>query len=221
MKYIILITTMLIFRSIMLYPQTDIRISLGYGHYLSNSENSLYVMRDDKYRSYLSYGISLQNADILGYNLILEYSYHRINKENIVQIVLTGENDPSPIGYLYGDIYFLSHTFDLDIAGNINKFFSYGIGPSFEIINRTFKLKLPPSAELSLNDRLASSALGVNAFISFSYPLWEGENNLFITSQFRIRYTHSIWFDKGNRNLDNYSQEFLTGQISAGLGYSF
>lgn len=221
MKNIIFTTFIMFACSIMIYPQTSISINLGYGNYFSNSENSLYVMRDDKYRSYLFYGISLQNANILGYNLILEYSYHRTNKDNIVQFVRTAETDPTPLGYFNGDIILLSHTFDLDIAGNLNKYLSCGIGPSFEIINRTFKVNFPPAMELSLNDRLASSALGVNAFINFSYPLWEGENNIYITSQFKIRYTHSIWFDKGNRNLDNYSQEFLTGQVSAGLGYSF
>jgi hypothetical protein len=43
----------------------------------------------------------------------------------------------------------------------------------------------------------------------------------FFTSKLKIRYTYSIWFDEGIRNLDNYHQEFLATQISVGLGYPF
>ncbi len=70
-------------------------------------------------------------------------------------------------------------------------------------------------------DKLASSGLGVNGFLEFSISLDNSGIYFFFTSKLKIRYTYSIWFDEGIRNLDNYHQEFLATQISVGLGYSF
>jgi hypothetical protein len=48
------------------------------------------------------------------------------------------------------------------------------------------------------------------------------ENSKFsIITKLKLRYTYSIWFDEGIRKLDNYHQEFLTSQLSLGIGYSF
>lgn len=220
MRIIILLCFMVLYANSFIYPQYKLSANTGYGNYLSNSENSLQMTKDSKFRDYLFYGFNFQKEDFFGYNLMLEYNYHQIDIDNIVQFVITGEADPTPIGYIAGDLSFLSHTFDLDYVGTFDKYFSYGLGPSFEIINRTFKVNLKtPGAAFS--DKLASSALGLNVFADIQFPLESTEKHLFFDFKIKFRYTHSIWFDKGIRNLDNYSQEFITGQILIGLGYSF
>ncbi len=52
-------------------------------------------------------------------------------------------------------------------------------------------------------------------------PINRSKKYFFFTSKLKFRYTHSIWFDKGIRNLDDYHQEYFTVQILAGIGYAF
>jgi hypothetical protein len=220
MRIIILVCFMLLYTNSFLYSQYKLSVNTGYGNYLSNSENSLQITKDSKFHDYLFYGFTLQKEDFFGYNLILEYNYHQIVIDNIVQSVVTGEGDPTPLGYNTGSMSLLSHTIDLDYVGTFDKYFSYGFGPSFDIINRTFKMNLGILGA-TFSDKLASSALGLNVFADVQFPLESAEKHLFFDFKIKFRNTHSIWFDKGIRNLDNYSQEFITGQILIGLGYSF
>jgi hypothetical protein len=221
MKKFILLVTLFIFPISLVYSQNKISVNLVYGNYLSNSENSLQITKDKKFRDFLTYGFTIQKEDLFGMNLMLEYSYHNIKLDRIIKFEFY---DPAPVPGtppFWADMSLISHTFDLDYALKLQKYFSYGFGPSFEIINRIFKIDKISGTNLTLYDKLASSALGVNGFLDFLYPLWESKNYLFLSCRLKLRYTHSIWFDKGIRDLDNYSQEFLTGQISLGLGYSF
>lgn len=192
-------------------PQNKINVNIGGGYYLINSENSLNMIENSKYRFFLLYDLSYQNSNIFGYNLIFEYSYQKIEKKNIIQFVSSSQTGQYSF---WGNASLISHNFDLDYIGNISRYFSYGVGPSFIIINRIFSIQY-------LYDKLASSGLGVNGFIDLNIPLSSGKNYIFFSSKLKFRYTHSIWYDKGIRNLDNYHQDFLTTQILAGVGFAF
>ncbi len=111
---------------------------------------------------------------------------------------------------------------DLNYVRDIDKNFSYEIGPSIFIANRILEISDIPFGlrTISFCDKLASSGLGINGFLMLNIPLLENEK-LFFTSKIKFRYAHSIWFDKGLRNLDNYYQEFITAQVTAGVGYAF
>ena len=180
------------------------------------------IVGDKRFRSYFFFGISFQKEDLFGYNLMVEYSYHEITKKNVIEFVRTGEDSPEPLDYFGGDMCLVLHNIDFDYVGNINKKFSFGVGPSIYIANRIFEIDRIPFAisNFSLYDKLASSGLGINGFLMFNTPLFEVQNILLI-SQIKFRYTHSVWFDKGIRNLDNYYQQFVTTQIMFGIGYLF
>ena len=220
-KYLLLLIVVLIVSPDIL-SQNKLSLNIGYGYYLSNSENSMKIMGDESFHSFLFYGFSFENENVLGLNLMLEYGYHRITKNNVIQFVRTSAAGPEPIGFLGGDMSLISHNIDLDWVNNINPYFSYGIGPSVIIVNRIFEINNIPSgiANQSLYDKLASSGLGLNGFLMFNIPV-DMNGRFFLNSRIKLRYTHSIWFDKGIRNLDNYYQSFFTGQISAGIGYVF
>ena len=203
--------------------QSKISLNAGYGYYLNNSENSMKIMSDKMFDSYFLFGFIYQNENIFGYNLMVDYSYHQITKEEIFNITYyLPDGDSEPI-FFVGDMTHISHNIDIDYIVNISKYFSYGIGASFVIVNRileTTKIEKEESSSL-LYDKLASSGLGINGQIEFKIPLTTDENYFYFSSLLRLRYTHSIWFDDGIRNLNDYFQEYLTAHLSVGVGYTF
>ncbi len=215
MVKIFLFSIIFLFSSSIIFSQNKISLNVGYGYYLSNSENSTKIMGDKKFQSFLLYDLSFQRDDLFGLNLMLEYSYQEITKDNIIEFIRAGHGpDPPPPPY-WGNMKLVNHNFDIDYIGKINNYLSYGIGPSFIIVNRILNV------DTVLYDKLASSGLGVNGFAEFSIPIIGSKNYLFFTSKLKFRYTHSIWFDKGIRNLDDYHQEYFTVQILGGIGYAF
>lgn len=224
MKKYILILAVLLTTGCRLFAQNSIGAHLGYGYYLGNSENKNPVMFGQKFTSHIFYGVSLQKEDVFGLRLMLDYSYHEIRKNDIMKVIISDIDFPEPVGpSIGGDLTLVSHNFDLAYVRNFSRYLSYGAGPSFVIINRIFELDqaiTDGSSSRTLYDKLASSGLGVNGFLMFTMPVAEG-SGLFISSRLQLRYTHSIWFDKGMRKLDNYYQEFTTAQVTIGAGYAF
>lgn len=215
MVKIFLVSFILLISNSLTNAQNRISINAGYGYYLSNSENSTKIIGDNEFRSFVLYDFSYQRDNLLGINLVLEYSYQQITKNNVIEFNFSNpEPFPSPPP-LRGSQELISHNLDLDYTANINNYLSYGVGPSFIIVNRIIEVGSV------LYDKLASSGIGVNGFAEFSVPIFGKKNYLFFTSKLRFRYTHSVWFDKGIRNLDDYHQEYFTVQILGGLGYAF
>ncbi|GBD87657.1 hypothetical protein BMS3Abin03_01591 [bacterium BMS3Abin03] len=165
----ILFIALLIFINPFIYSQNKVSANFGYGIYLSNSENSTNLLGDNNFRSYLFYGISYKRETVLGLNLMFEYSYHQITKNDVLVFVLQSDfGDSISFGT---DVTLISHNFDFDYIGNIGDGFSYGIGPSFIISNRIVKVD-----RYDFKDKLASSGLGVNGFIGFTVPLSKSKN---------------------------------------------
>lgn len=222
MKKCIITSALLLIVNSVLFPQYRISLNPGFGYYASNSENALRMMENQKkYRSYFSFGLSFQKDDFFGISLMLDYSYNHLTRDNLV---VFGYSDMSPIEYskIHGGLKLSTHSIDIAYLGTLTRNFHFGIGPSFIITSRTYeseagygdgRLVFP-----AFQDRLASSGLGINVFMMYNTPLIE---SFYLTSKIKLRYAHSIWFDKGPRNLDNYSQEFVTPEVSVGLGYAF
>lgn len=208
------------------FPQNRISINTGYGYYIYNSENDLRIMGDKKFSSLFAFGAGYERLNVLGMHLSLEYNYSSRTKENVLEFPYTGEASPDIIGSYGADLTFTTHSIDLSYIGSIYKNFSFGAGPSFIIINRILEIDEQrisvggQSYTLGFYDKLASSALGVNGFLLFTVPL-TADNKIFFNSKLKFRYAHSIWFDEGIRKLDNYKQEYITSELSAGIGYSF
>ena len=215
MVKIILFSIVLLFSTSMINSQNRIGLNVGYGYYLINSENSTKIMGDKIFQSFVLYDFSFQKDSLLGFNLLFEYSYQQITKKNIIEFVRYEPGPfPAPPPY-WGNMKLISHNFDLDYTAKINNYLSYGIGPSFIIVNRILEV------DTVLYDKLASSGLGINGFTECSVPIYGSKKYFFFTSKLKFRYTHSIWFDKGIRNLDDYKQEYFTVHILAGIGYAF
>jgi hypothetical protein len=225
MKYIVFIVCLFLSTNF-IHSQNKVSLSAGYGNYLSNSENSTRIMGDKKFRSLFVSELSCQNENLLGINMMLDFNYHEVTKKNVVEYFITGETNPQIIDSYGIDLSIVSFNFDLSYVGTISDNFYFGLGPSFCIINRILEMDEGivtignVRGSLSFYDKLASSGLGANGFIMFNTPIM-ANSKFFITSKVKFRYVHSVWFDKGIRNLDNYKQEFITAQITLGIGYKF
>lgn len=208
MKKIILLLIFVLSSNFIIYSQNKVNLNFGYGIYLLNSENSNKIIGDKEFRSYLHFGFSYECENIFGYHLVFFYNYDWLTKDGTPILV---------------DVTLINHHFDFDYVRDLNQHFSFGFGPSFVITNRI--VEIPPYIAgehwLSLYDKLASSGLGVNGFIQFSVPFDASKDYFYFSSKIKLRYTHSIWFDKGIRNLDDYNQDFITSEIMIGVGYSF
>ncbi len=212
---IFLFSILFLFSNSIIMAQNKININMGYGYYLSNSENSTKIMGNNKFQSYILYDFSYQRENLFGFNIMFEYSYQQITKKDIIEFIRYNPGpNPSPPPF-QGDIKLTSHNFDLDYSAKISNYISYGIGPSFIIVNRILEV------DTVLYDKLASSGIGINGYVEFSIPLNASKEYFFFTSKLKFRYTHSVWFDKGIRYLDGYQQEYFTSQILAGIGYAF
>ena len=197
-------------------PQHQITLKPTIGGYIYNSENSLNIMENEDYVLNYGFEVSYENKDLFGYDIQLDYSYIYSGFDNYIEWVRTGESDPTPIGFSYSDISLSLHNFDFELKNEIDEYFSYGFGPSFSLVNRTYTYDF-----VDFVDRLASFAIGINASIDFKYPLNESEQYLFILSSVKYRYLFGLLYDKGLRDLSNYNQHFVTGNFSIGLGYNF
>lgn len=225
MKIKIIVAVLLMFYVTDIKSQNRLVINTGFGYYLHNSENGSRIMGSEKFAEYYSFGLSYQRLNVFGLNLLLDFNYDLVSEEKVQEMpVYSYEGSYLRSYWLTMDMK--NYKFDLAYILDLGGSFSLGAGPSFLIVNRTLEMEDQyvvvgeQRASLGLYDRLASSALGAHAFLAFSIPI-NKDNSFFFTTKMKFRYVHSVWFDKGIRKLDNYKQEFITSELSAGIGYAF
>jgi hypothetical protein len=202
------------------YAQTEVYVAPGYGAYIYNSENGTSIMGDKDFRYFFSPLLGIGIANILGYQSFIEYSYQNSLAKNTVPFENNIGVSANPPFYCNVDLKI--HNIDLSLRGNITDNLTLGIGPAFSIINSS--IIFPAWVEgrsYDFLDRLISYALGLHASINFQIPLSDGPNRFLILSGFKARYTHTVLYDKGGRDLSNYNQDYLTGFFFVGLGYQF
>ncbi len=198
------------------FTQHQITVKPSLGFYIYNSENSLKIMGDENYLLNYGFEVSYENKDLYGYDIQVDYSYAYSDFENVLKFVYTGESGPEPLGFFYSDVSLALHIFDISLKNDINKYFSYGFGPSFSFVNRSYIID-----HYDFEDRLASFAIGVSGSIDVKLPLDENTNYWFFYSGLKLRYLYGLFYDEGLRDLSGYNQHFVTGNFSIGLGYSF
>ncbi len=213
MYKIVVITLALIIVLSISQAQNRISINLGSGSYLYNSENSLPLMENKDHSLYLTFGVQYQKNNVFGYDIGIEYSFNESAKTGVLTMFHTDEQG-NVLGKFGVNAILMNHNFDFYIYTRTTKYFLSGFGPSFVITNRIIEV------DKYLYDKLASSGIGINAFIEFRTPL--GKTSVFnFSSKLKFRYTHSIWFDEGLRDLSDYSQSFYTAELLIGFGYAF
>jgi len=215
-NFIFVISLFLFLFTSISFSQHQISFKPTIGGYIYNSENSLKIMENEDYILNYGFEVSYENKDLFGYDIQLDYSFIYSGFDNYLEWVRTGESDPTPIGFSYSDISLSLNNFDLSLKDELDENFSYGFGPSFSIVNRTFS-----DDYSNFVDRLASFAIGVNVSLDFKYPLIESEKYIFLYGSVKYRYLFGLLYDKGLRDLSNYNQHFVTGSFSVGLGYNF
>lgn len=206
----------ILFISSNIYSQHQISIKPTLGGYIYNSENSKKIMGNKNY--FLNYGfeINYENKNLFEYDIQVDYSFVYSGINDVLEFLRTGSDGPDPIATFYSDVSLSLNNFDISLRDNLSEYFSYGIGPSFSIVNRSYKVKY-----YDLLDKLSSFAVGVNTSINFKYPFSKDEQYLFLIGSLKLRYLYGLFYDKGLRDLSNYNQHFVTGNFSIGLGYSF
>jgi hypothetical protein len=198
------------------FTQHQITVKPSLGIYIYNSENSLKIMGDENY--FLNYGfeVSYENKDLYGYDIQVDYSYAYSDFDNVLEFVRSEENSPHPLDVFYSDVSLSLHTFDVSLKNKISNYFSYGFGPSFSFVNRSYIVEYS-----DFEDRLASFAVGVSGSIDVKLPLDENTNYWYFYSGIKFRYLYGFLYDEGLRDLSNYNQHFVTGNLTIGIGYNF
>ena len=208
-----------------LQAEERLLFSLDPGWSLYNSENSLKTMEEGSLGWTPGFSIGFETDSLWGLALRAEYAYARSVAIGAMQFIVTGPGGPQATGTYGADVIFTTHNMDVAVATRPVEYFSLAGGPTLSLAHRTIDLTTPRLDQTSQSrhfvDRVASLCAGLNASVNLEVPLGEGDQYFFFLSSLKLRYLYSLWFDKRDRNLDDYYQESILGQLSIGLGYSF
>ena len=211
--------------SLPLFARNRVMFSVNPGTSFHNSENSMQTIGGERLGWSPGMALAFEREDMWGLDLLAEYSFNASRANNVIEYVVTdvGGN----LQFTYGaNLMLLIHNLDLGVSYRENEWLNFSIGPTISFVNRTIKINgIPsfegPTATRDFEDRLASLCAGFNVAASVQLPIDDGQEYPFFFSTFKLRYLHSVWFDGRGRNLDNYYQSFLVGQVNIGLGYRF
>jgi hypothetical protein len=223
MKKIVLICNiLLIFPFNSLIAQNQITVSPVVGLYLYNSENSLPVMGDKNYLLNYGFEISYRNKNLFGYMLQFDYSYLFSSEDNVLTFEIYDPSpDPNPNRFFYADVSLSINNLDISVNGNFGSIFSFGFGPSFAIINRSIIIENADIDYEDFIDRLSSFGIGLNGLIEMRVPFSKDINYWYFYSGLKFRYLYGLLYAEGLRDLDDYNQNFVTANLSLGIGYNF
>ncbi len=188
--------------------QSFLGVEAGYGGYLLNSENDLHLLADHKMSDYYIGGLTYQFPINSDYSLSADYNFTSRTIEGLYKSEIRDDNNEY-VGTVNTDYSLLHHSFDFILKSqDESKKVSYGLGPTFVITNRIL------GENTNWFDKLASSGLGVCGTLEVLEPISLNSDQFTYTVQVKLKYTHSVWFDKGIRKLDGYMQEFVMLQLS-------
>ena len=216
---------LILFFSLPLCAQNRVMFSVNPGTSFHNSENSMQTIGGERLGWSPGMALAFEREDMWGLDLLAEYSFNASRANNVIEYVVTdvGGN----LQFTYGaNLMLLIHNLDLGVSYRENEWLNFSIGPTISFVNRTIKINgIPsfegPTATRDFEDRLASLCAGFNVAAGVQLPMDDGPEYPFFFSTFKLRYLHSVWFDARGRNLDNYYQSFLVGQVNLGIGYRF
>ena len=130
---------------------------------------------------------------------------------------------PNPNRFFYTDVSLSFNNLDISINGNFGSIFSFGFGPSLTLVNRSIIVENADIDHADFVDRLASFNIGVIGLIDMRIPFSKSADYWYFYSGLKFRYLHGLFFlyDKGLRDLDDYEQNFVTANLTIGIGYNF
>jgi hypothetical protein len=223
MKNKLLFIMLLIYSSSV--SQTKTMASFNPGSSLYNSENSMRTIGSKTIGWFRGFSVAFEKENFWGIDVHGEYCYAYSKTQDVINYNRTNSSG-IVIGTTGADLIIAIHNIDLAVIYHINSWLSISGGPSLGLTYRTLKIdNLSESAQqnvfYSFEDRLASLCGGVNGSINLELPLQGNSEYFFLYSSLKLRYLHSLLFDKRGRNLDNYYQSFLSGQLNIGVGNCF
>lgn len=204
------------------FAQHQISVAPAIGLYIYNSENSLPIMGDKNYLFNYGLEINYENKKLFGYDIKFSYSYLYSSIDSVLEFEIY---DPAPIPitdrFFYTDVSLSIHNLDISINDNLGSIFSFGLGPSFAIVNRSIVVENADIDQEDFIDRLASFNIGLVGLIDMRIPLSKNAKYWYFYSGLKIRYLYGLFYDDGLRDLNDYSQNFVTANLTIGIGYSF
>jgi hypothetical protein len=206
--------------------QDRIAFSVNPGWSMYNSENTMDVTKEKKFRWLPAWSLTYERENVLGHTLHLEYNLTYRKLDGVLRFVLTSEAGPEPIGYRDADLELAMNNLDIDMHTELGMNFSVDYGPTLSCISRTFSVDADGQNRGSvfsqeLDDRLVSYGLGLNGSLSYELPLSVEKEHYYFYSGLKLYFIHALWFDARGRNVDEYYQSFCYAQLRIGLGYSF
>lgn len=216
---------LLVFTSSSVVPAQDrVLFTLNPGASLYNSENSMKTIGDKSVGWFPGLSIGYQTERLLGLNLRCEYEYAHSRVRDALEFTVTSPSGLEPLATFPAHLLLSTHSIDLEALYGLNMWLGVAFGPSFAFVTRTLQIVGIPNGESrpgtrDFEDRLASFCVGLNGSFTMGFPAKPEAGTVFFVSSVRLRYLHSLFFDKRGRPLDNYYQSFLNGQMQLGIGY--
>jgi hypothetical protein len=221
-KIVLFCNSLLIISFSISHAQNQVTVAPIIGLYLYNSENSLPVMGDENYLVNYGFEVSYRNNTLFGYSIQFDYSYLYSSIDNVLEFEFYDPAPfPNPNRFFYSDVSLSLNTFEISINGGMGKFFSFGFGPSFAIVNKSIIVENADVDHQDFVDRLASFNIGLNGIIEMRIPFNKSADYWYFYSGLKFRYLHGFFYDEGLRNLDDYNQNFVTANLAIGIGYNF
>lgn len=204
--------------------QSKLMLSFNPGMSLYNSENSMLTIGDKSIGWFPGISLRYEKNNVSGLSYQIEYCFAYSKTTDVLDFPETNIGNGTILYTLGADLTLTEHNIDADLVYHIAEALSVSGGPTVALVYRSLEVdNIPTQTNLqkSLDDRLASLCLGVNCSINVELPLDDNPQYLFLFSSINARYLHSVYFDKRGRDLDDYYQSFLSGQVNIGLGYCF
>jgi len=208
-----------------MFGQDKVFVSFDPGMNLYNSENSLKTIGNKSLRWSPGFSVAYERDSLWGFGARLEYSFSRSIATEVMQFTVTSPTAPLAVGYFWDDLSFTTHNIDLSLCWKPVDWAVVAGGPTVSLAHRTIEMNVPPMGGNPngryFEDRLVSYCLGANGSIAVEVPVSSGSPGAFALLNIKARYLHSILFDARGRNLANYHQSSLMGQVGIGFGVAF
>lgn len=197
------------------FSQEMLSISGVYGFNIYHSDNALPITRDNDFKNVFGFTLGYTHNLSEQYELRFDVGYLSTNAKNtLTETYYFDFGSPREFKV---DLLQYSFPLDIIITQRIFKIVEVGIGVSLEGIKREVKLYGVGFPNI-LEDRLNIFSMGGNAILGFVYNIPNMERFL-IYSDIKFRYLVSVWKNTTERDLDNFTHNFLQSNFSIGIGF--
>jgi hypothetical protein len=215
---------LLLFAFASLQAQERVLLSFNPGMNFQNSENSMKTMANGLIGWSPGFSLGYENDCLSGFPLSIEYHFTYSHAPNAMEFPVTSSLSPDVVATYGANIIFVTNNIDFAFGIRPLKFLLLEIGPSLSAVYRTIRLSVRPENEnttVNLDDRLASVCAGASCSFNLEFPMEDSPRYVFLFYGIKLRYLHSLWFDSRGRDISNYYQSILLGELQLGIGYAF